>query len=1011
MVSRDNSNRKKIIFALLLVPMLSSLPALAAPPPGVPEVTNTYCSTWNNGTGICDDYNFAHDITPASEWVRSRYNFVMHNTTTITMTLEWELHEFNKSAIGLENMDLGGGFDINNSGAPVDYIRNYFGYTTSSGLQVRQMILNEFSSNVEQFVNETYNGSAEVESQIVNEVTIEGQNIACSEDMNADSIDETLGLSNNAFQPPLCLRSVAQIVVGEDLLNLSDGDLDVERAFQGLLTMGASVTSDFTLISRPGHRSTFELEPPSYSTISDVGGNGTLVPHSSGGYDYNSASWMTDGTADSGDGNVEMNASITNVYRNTSTSSVAIDTDVEKGITIYATADMRDPDNNQMSAEMDIHYLPRSVLDDWGFTLGSGNIDLPWITSDGIRMAHEYGLMDLDNFTDMVPLGDVETAVFNATDVEIQMNPATWKSPDSSGGLNFTHSPGTTCSELTVVSHCLQGANAMGIQYPVTLTTSSEPFVADPLEKIIGLINQQEGMENITDIPQEDVAALLSILVYNYDLNTSFISDALPDWLPPTDIEMKIILPEWIASNSNDPRTITLHATSGGGEEVPIAITGPNPYHRRWSDPICESSATCSDSSKDLICKSDWRSCLSVHAELNLPSFEIHEWSQEIELVVEGEVQIDIYRIAVPEVLVEEYGIEVEAIPSDLVRHLIAYGDEQDGGLNGLLGETLEVPLGDTTHQLEISNDGLQAFADSIASMMNSEVANMQHSDDMLTVDLGALRFSASIDRMERPYSGIIDDSNPLTVSIRLERTNIAAKYYDGGVVINTSPGYGAIPSFIDGMRSLFDGRAASDSGGVVTVPPEPVTVEVQPVAMVEDVSSDKDSDLDGNFDNDDDISIRPAITIELTMPKGLEIEFSSSLGRDEQSFVDGGRKKIIYRVPLCTAASVDDCAGGSDEISLQFTVGYAFILQELMPYILGLILLLVLLIYSRRQKKKRKKAAKLEKMNDVRAVSVNTHAVERDLLGLQPSYGGGSAPAGGADDWFDGIDLNDDFR
>ena len=1003
-----SKSRKQAIFSLLIVPLLSSLPVLAEPPPGTPEVTNTYCGTWNNGTGICDDYNFAHDLTQSNEWVRSNYQFEMHNTTTITMTLEWEMHEFNRSVIGLQDMDLGGGFDGNNSGAPVDYIRNYLGYTTNSGLQVRQLILNEFSAAVEGLVNDTYRGSAQVESQIVNQVTIEGQNIACTDDMNEDSIDEVLGLPNNAFNPPLCLRSVAQIQVDSDILGVTGSGFDVERGFQGLLTMGAEVTSNFTLVSRAGHRSTFELIPPNYATFSSVGGGGTLIPHQQGSVQYNSGSWVTDGFSMQGNGNTLTNASITSIFRNGTTNSVSIDQNVDHGISIYAEVDLRDATNSMVSAEMDIHYLPKSVLDDWEFSLGDGNIELPWITSDGIRMAHEYGLLDLDDFSDMIPLGDVESAVLNASEIEIGMNPVTWKQPDASGGLNFTHTPSVTCAELIPVTHCLSGGSAMDGSFPVTLVTSSEPFSADPLEKLTNLISGQGGLENVTSIPQEDVSALLSVLVFQHQLDTSFISDSLPDWLPPTEIEVTILLPDWIASDVGDPRSITLTASSESGEETPLAITGPNPYHRRWSNPICDASAACSDSSPDLICQSDWRSCIKIHTSLNLPTFEIHEWSQEIELAVEGQISIELYRIEVPQVLIEDTGVDIKTIPSDLIRHIVAYGDEQEGGLNGLVGKTIEVPLGNEIHQLEISNDGLQAFADSLANMMNDKLSTMQDSDDLLTVDLSSLRFSASVDRMERPYNGIINDDKPLKFTLQLDKTIIKAKYLDGAITISTASAQGAIPSLMNGMLDVFDIRNAKESDGVVTLPPEPVVEDVSPIFMVEDMDSGTDSNMDGNSNNDQDLDIRPALVFELTMPTGLELEFTSSLSRDEQNIVDGNRQHILYRVPLCLGENTNDCElDQSDEISLQFTIGYVFLIQELLSYLIFLLAIIFLLFYWRSKRKKKKRAAKEEKLIQVRSAKSNTYEVERELLGVSPIN---TASGSGADiDWTAGIDLDDD--
>jgi hypothetical protein len=987
-----------------MVPLLSSLPALAAPPPGTPEVTNTFCSIWNNGTGICDDYNVAHDLTPAGEWVRSQYTFEMHNTSTITMTLEWEMHEFNRSAIGLEGMDLGGAFDANNSGAPVDYIRNYLGHTNSQGLEVRQLILNEFSSAVEELVNNTYDGTAQVESLIVNQVNIEGQNVACTDDMNSDSIDEVLGFANNAFQPPLCLRSVAQIEIGSGLFNLSSSPLNIERAFQGLLTMGAEVTSDFTLVSRAGHRSTFELIPPNYATFSAVGGNGTLMPHQQGSYQYNSASWLTDGISQQGSESIFSDATVTSIFRNTSTRSVHIDPAIDKALSIERLVDLRDENNNLLIFDADIHYLPQSVLGSWGFTMGD-SINLPWITSDGIRMGYEYGLLELANFSSMIPMDDLNTAIFNATDIDLDMSEIYWKEPDLSGGLNFTHTPIITCSELIAVSHCLSGANAMNSTFPVTLTSASDSFSFTLLDKLTDLLNDQPGLENLTEIPKEDVAAILSVLLFEHEFNSSFISDSMPSWIPSTEVEITILLPDWVASNIGDSRSITLRASTLGGEEQTISLTGPNPYHSRWNDPICRGSGVCSESSLDLICPSTQRTCIGIHAELDFPKFEIHEWSQEIELTVDGEISVELYRVAVPPVLTDDFGLTIEAIPSDLIRHFVAFGDEQDGGLNGLLGKTIDVPLGEQTHQLELSNDGLQAFANSLVNMLNDEVSSLEQSDEMVTVDLSGIRFSALIPHMERPYDGIIDDDSPIKITLRLDRTVISAKYFDGGVTINTAQGVGMMAPLFGGLFSVFDLRAASDSGGIVTLPPDPLVVDVEPITIVEDVDEFKDSDEDGDMNNDPDLDVRPSIVLELSMPRGLEVELTSSMGRAEKYQMDGGRKKIIYHAPLCVEEDPNDCDIQSDELSIQFTIGYAFLLQELMPYIIGLLILIFLFFYRRSRKKKRKREKLEAKLLKKQAVNVNTFAVERDLLGLDHT----NLPAGSDTDWSTGLDLDED--
>jgi hypothetical protein len=217
----------------------------------------------------------------------------------------------------------------------------------------------------------------------------------------------------------------------------------------------------------------------------------------------------------------------------------------------------------------------------------------------------------------------------------------------------------------------------------------------------------------------------------------------------------------------------------------------------------------------------------------------------------------------------------------------------------------------------------------------------------------------------------------------------------------------------MNGLLYVLDIRDAKESDGVITLPPEPVIEDVSPIFMVKDIDSGTDSDMDGNSNNDQDLDIRPAVVIELTMPKGLELEFSSSLGRDEQDTVDGNRQHILYRVPLCVGEDSNNCEfGQSDEISLQFTVGYGFLIQELLSYLIGLLVVIFLLFYLRSKRKKKKRAAKEEKLIQVRSVRSNTHEVERELLGISPmaAVGGGSGAGSGADiDWTAGLNLDDE--
>ena len=50
-MNKTANSRGQVLFALLMVPLLISLPALADPPPGTPDVTNNFVQLGTMGLG------------------------------------------------------------------------------------------------------------------------------------------------------------------------------------------------------------------------------------------------------------------------------------------------------------------------------------------------------------------------------------------------------------------------------------------------------------------------------------------------------------------------------------------------------------------------------------------------------------------------------------------------------------------------------------------------------------------------------------------------------------------------------------------------------------------------------------------------------------------------------------------------------------------------------------------------------------------------------------------------
>ena len=703
--------------------------------------------------------------------------------------------------------------------------------------------------------------------------------------------------------------------------------------------------------------------------------------------------------------------SMTTTSRDAVPRVVRLDLENDVGLEAAATLDLRDEMANQLTLEIGMHYLPRSTLDAWGIDLMGSNIDLPWVTSDGFRLAYHNGLIDLDDFSDAIPLDTVNDTIQQYSALDVNMGPLTWLDFNSTGGLNFSYIPGQTCAEGTPVNYCLQGSNAMNGTYPVYMTSVSDPFVAEPMAVLNDLFEQREGFPDLSSLSTDDLGAVLSVLQYEFEVNTSFIEGLIPDDLPPTDVSLTVILPEWVTSTTGDPSTITFHSRVGESEQIPVGVTGQDPYHARWSEAICESSAVCTDSSPDLLCHSTWKTCISITATLDFSELNVREWSRAVELVVGGSIRVELYRLEVPESFVDLDGLTIEAIPSDLLRYAISVGDQTEGGLSALFDENLTVPIGDADHTLELSNSGLQSFADELASYMTDEIQAQELNEDDISMDFAGLRLYADVDPLQRPPDTRIDDDEPLGITLDFPPTSISAAWTDNGLSVSTAA-QSLMLALLSGITQSIGGGMAAQSGGggAFTFPEEPTVVRVDPVIIQHDLDETYDSDGDGVADNDVDIEVRPAVTLDLLLPVGLTLNLESAHGRDEYPNRQDGRQQIIYRLPLCVAEESSQCDAVYDEVSFSITIGYDFIFKELLPYLLGAAGLILLLLFVRKRKRREKEKMLEEKRQTAKAKTISHREVEQELAGVSPTSSASEDSTTGADLlWFDGIDMTDD--
>ena len=1007
--------RTGILIPILLLASLTPL-VVADPPPGASEVTNTICDEIP-GTGIayspshstiCDDWTWSDDDTPGSNWVVSEYAIEMDSLTQMSLDMEFAIYEFNRTLLNLEDLDLGGN-STDDDGIPADYIRNYFQLPTPSGSDVKETLRTEMGEIVEDTLASAFGSSTGVSVNYVSSIGVAGAPIVCSDDPGGDSADEDAAVSENAYYPPVCLRVIITVNVDPSTFGLptaSGGEM--ERLFRGLLTMGGTASTEFSLLAEEGHLVSYDISPPPYANFEIIDDFGTPVSRTENLYSYTSGIWILDNTgASSGDGTIYDDAEIKISRRNTSTRSVEFSS-TDTSMDIQMTVDARDEENSVVTLGIDLNYLDTSLLDTWGIQPFNEGVDLPWITSDGIRMLQEFGYVDLQQLTGMLPLTDVANSFAEQTGSSVSFSEVSFTPPSDSGGLDFTHTALVTCAEISPTGFCVEGANAMNGTYPIMLESNSTPINLDVIDLAVRLINETDENGDPLDvsfIEKNDLAKILNVLSVSKEVNPDILSSYIPDSFPSTDITLTILLPTWARSTGDVPDRLELVYRHQGSNPENLGLTGPVPWD--WEHALCYETVNCLDTSPDVFCKSDWATCIKVEVDVDLSGLRILEFSGAIEADIEASVELHVHRIGVPIQANEFDMLTFESIPSDLIRHVIAIGDRRDGGLIAGLGFDTAIPMGDTNHTLEISNSGFQNFSvaisDEIARTIeetNIEIQEMvdEASGDLqdqieaqdlpaefngIKIDLSGIRLIAEIGELTEVTGNELSDEEPIVIGASLEKMTVRLGINNNQeLAFVTSPAQVTARIAESLASSFFDSSAANSGMRGFTAP----LIEEEIPAVGDDVEG---------------MLVRPSIKIELGFPRGLGVsEFSSSNGNAEVELIDG-RQHLTYILPLCDS---DPCEETTDRVSLGFVLGYEFILIELMPYLTVILALITLIIFRRSSKRARKKKKLAdEKKRAKLAQQQNTAEVLLDDMNLPPpGVDWESAGGWGEDPWED---------
>ena len=957
--------------AVLLVLLLFTPLAVADPPPGQPDVTNDICSTWNSADGICDDYDSTLDQTPGSEWIASSVEIDVADAEMVEMRVGLAVHEMSREDLELGDLDLEGD-SAPWDGIPADYIRNYESLSRGGGKLVSDLMLERVEQIMEEFIDINFPNVNTTAITTVSEVDFKSQPDAqCVYDSDYDSIDEVNGYENNPFHPPICFQAVLQMQVDTSSFGLKPQTSDINRMMQGMLTMGASLNSQFNATSHMGHWLELSVMPPGYANTESVEEPGSIMSRTLDGHPQTYSIVTVDNTqvvTEAAIESVELQSKL--AHRPTTTPTYSFDQQ-DPSLRINLEVDASDPQNSQFELQIAIHHLDSDTLSDWDANLHDGTIEIPWISSDGIRLLNQEVNEDLSALLQGIPIEDMSSAFSEALGAEIWFDTPQFSDADEEGGLDFQHSPGETCDESFQVRYCIEGENAMSGDWPVILTTSSQSTsmrVASVVERILENTGGEIASIDLSKVTDEDLASLMSVIEVEMQADTSWLHDLLPEGMPRTELTLTLHLPEWIESTLGDSTKVEITASSSGGEQD-FAFKGTRSFD--WRHPICIDSDPCEDDSPDLICGSNQLTCISFDIVVDIEKFAIRETSFSAEVEFSAEVVLEIYRLGIE---LDEEGVELSPVPSDLLRRGIVIGDRIDGGL--LAGSDLEAPIDLGVGEpimLEISNQGLQDIGDELTIRSGEIIESFGGIETVQDFGMGPYSIVAAFD--DTPLIAVFDtvtmptnseagDTVPMRLGFEVESTVVSAKLRGEEISIAAQPASIGL-SISRQMLAAFGYPVMNSSG--VHVDGLEFFIEVTPL-MEHTVFG----------------TIRSSARMEIHLPSSVRLlSFESREGLGELLEQDG-RQVVVYRTPVCPDATTwTQCRENYDILSYSLEVSWIFIIGELAPYIFILLFGLGLLI-SRRRRRKREHEEKKQEESSAEEQKLTELAMESEFGKLE---------------------------
>ena len=945
------------------------------------------CQDWS---GFCDDYNPTHDLTQSQQdWINGTYDFKLVDGNTIELDIVWAIHEFDREKLGFNNNPAiddsleDDGLD-SNDGAPADLLRNFMDISLNGPgtPTVRDQLKSELDDALETAL-ETIGVVTQQTTDYTNEYIQQGTTITCSTDPSTDSVHggENSGL-NNAFYPPVCIGSSFVL----DLVNTnfsldSSGGLDIDRALEGMLVMGAEVEADLTLLTLPGTVGYYSFTPPDYADIVAVStdGNGTLAARA-GNPPYFAGEWnvsLLDAPSDADD--VETPITVRLGHRDGSfgTNTVSIP-EGEKAIDLSVKLDLRDESAASIDFVAGISYLNNSIMSDWGISLLniSESATLPLVTSDGIRLAYHNGLVPLDSFTSAFPINDIANGISDSVGTEdtITMNPLYWVSDsladglEGPGGLNYTHSTG--CTEVAPpgqdLHYCLRGSSAMTDQYPVYLRSTSQPFSASLLDILKNNFDDGDLLEYVDVIQESDLRNLFnSGISIESVLPGDFLDSVIPDDLPPAELTLEIVLPNWVRTIDGED-SIILQKTLGETSDIEISLAGTDPYD--WRNEI-------RDEDMNVVCTTVQRTCISSAIELDVSALRINEWSQSVSIDFALDAEVSIYRVIVPLEEINQSGstkINFEAAPSDLVRVGLDIAGrlaepKTFDNVGNICSDEQDYSVCEENLSLIFTPQGLTDFSVDVGEMITDFIhqsgAELPNEEDSPfgTVDLSGFEIKTKVDGLTGLDQDIGDDE-PITLSVKIPKVEFKLEL-DGN-----------IGELLEGNASSLEMNFFANAFRGLVVNPMVSAAELVGSSLTNGLvsgsgitypSPDGDAtsiSFNGNTSIAEEYDLTLNGPVSIILPRGITIEDVEDEGGYLTITEVDGRQKITYNIPD---------GEFEDTISFRIQVSWLYLFMQFWVYPTFVVLLLVLFIRRRRRKKRLKKQRKAQESQQASKVAI----------------------------------------